>query len=166
MGIGPKTKCLHFSLTGYDLCFAKMGVKKKLEDISIKVSIEMRGMKAMVDFDPEELFAKETKTIQPPKKDESDPPGFYEIISDHCEFMRQILYHFGELPLDLSTKIRNRLNLMITGFYIMMKEIKNTYLTVMVNIFYAVDLMEGYRQQSMSVWSLDQNLARIKKRFH
>ena len=41
MGIGPKTKCLHYAITGYDLRFAKMGVKKKLKDISIKVLIEM-----------------------------------------------------------------------------------------------------------------------------
>ena len=73
MGIGPKTKCLHFSLTGYDLRFAKMGVKKKLEDILIKVSIEIGEMKATVNFDPEELFVKETKTIWPPKKDENQP---------------------------------------------------------------------------------------------
>ena len=51
-GKGPKTKCLYFSITGYVLRFAQMGVKKKLADLSIKVSIEMRGMKVMVDFDP------------------------------------------------------------------------------------------------------------------
>ena len=88
-----------------------MGVKKKLEDISIKVLIEMGEMKATVDFDPEELFVEETKTFRPPKKDESNPPGFYEIISARCEFMRQILYHFGELPLDLSTKIKKLIEL-------------------------------------------------------
>ena len=98
-------------MTGYDLRFAKMGVKKKLKDISIKVSIEMGTMKAMVDFDPEEIFVKETKTIRPQKKDESNPPRFYEIISACCKFMQQILCNFVELPLDLSTKIKKLIEL-------------------------------------------------------
>ena len=88
-----------------------MGVKKKLEDVSIKVSIEMGEMKATVDFDPEELFLEETKTIWPPKKDKSNPPGFHQIISACCKFMQQILYHFGELLLDLSTKIKKFIEL-------------------------------------------------------
>ena len=41
MGKEPKTKRLYFSITGYDLRFAKMGVKKKLEDLSIEVLFEM-----------------------------------------------------------------------------------------------------------------------------
>ena len=88
-----------------------MGVKKKLEDVSIKVSIEMGEMKATVDFNPVELFVKETKTIWPPKKDESNPPRFYEIISACCKFMGHILYNFRELPLDLSTKIKKLIEL-------------------------------------------------------
>ena len=111
MGIGPKTKCFYFVITSYDLCFAKMGVKKKLKDISIKVSIEMGEMKATVDFDPEEFFVKETKTIRPLEKDGSDLLGFHEILSARCEFMRQILDHFGKLPLDLSTKIKKLIEL-------------------------------------------------------
>ena len=88
-----------------------MGVKKKLKDMSIKVSIEMGKMKATVDFDPKELFVEETKTIRPREKDGSDLLGFHEILSARCEFMRQILDHFGKLPLDLSTKIKKLIEL-------------------------------------------------------
>ena len=56
MGIGPKTKCLHFATTGYDLRFAKMGVKKKIEELSIKGLVEMGDVCTNVEFDLDDFF--------------------------------------------------------------------------------------------------------------
>ena len=64
-GKGPKNKRLYFSITGYDLRFAKMGVKKKLEELSIKVLIEMGEVKAYVEFDLEYFFIEATGTFWP-----------------------------------------------------------------------------------------------------
>ena len=81
MGIGPKTKCLHFATTGYDLRFAKMGVKKKIEELSIEVLIEMGDVHTYVEFDLEDFFIEATGTFRPLKKNDGDPPGFYDKIS-------------------------------------------------------------------------------------
>ena len=84
-----------------------MGAKKKLEDFSIEVLIEIGGKKTMVKFDIEDLFIEATGTIRPLKKNDGDPPGFYEILSERCELRRQIWSRFGEIPPDLSTMIKD-----------------------------------------------------------
>ena len=107
MVIGPKTKCLHFSLTGYDLRFAKMGVKKKIEELSIVVLIEMRDVHTYVEFDLEDFFILATGTFWPWKKNDDDSPGFYNKISGRCERMRQRWSRCGDIPPDLSAMIKD-----------------------------------------------------------
>ena len=89
MGIGPKTKCLHFATAGYDLRFAKMGAKKEIEELSIKVLIEMGDVKKYVEFDLEDFFIEATGTFWPWKRNDDDSPGFYDKISGRCERMWQ-----------------------------------------------------------------------------
>ena len=86
---GPKTKHLYFSIKGYDLRFAKMGVKKKIEELSIKVLFEMGDVHTYVEFDLEDFFIEATGTFWPLKKNDNDPPGFYNKISGRCELMQQ-----------------------------------------------------------------------------
>ena len=107
MGIGPKTKCLYFAITGYDLRFAKMGVKKKIEELSIKVLIEMGDVHAYVKFDVEDFFIEATGTFHPWTKNDNDSPGFYNKISGRCERMRQSWSRYGDISPDLSAMIKD-----------------------------------------------------------
>ena len=87
-----------------------MGVKKKLEDLLIKVLIEMGGKKMTVSLNCEDFLIKATRTFRHPKQDDGDPPGFHDILSAPCEFMRQILDHPAEIPPDLLKKIKSMIS--------------------------------------------------------
>ena len=69
----------------------KMGVKKKLEELSIEVLIEMGEVKTYVDFDLKFFFIEATVYFWPLKKNDGDPPGFYNKISGLCECLLQSL---------------------------------------------------------------------------
>ena len=71
--------------------------------------IEMGMQKAMAEWDADVLYDEDKQTIRPPKKDDGDPPGFYEKISAKCEFWRQRWEEDEGLPLDLSTDMKARL---------------------------------------------------------
>ena len=107
MGIGPKTKCLYFAITGYDLRFAKMGVKKKIEELSIAVLIEMGDIHSYAEFDVEDFFIEATGTFQPWKKNDDDSPGFYDRLSGKCEWLWQHWSDDGDIPPDLSAMIKD-----------------------------------------------------------
>ena len=61
----------------------------------------------LVAINPEDLFIETKITIWPLNNHDGDPPGFHQILSAPCKFMRHILAHFGKIPPDLSKKIKN-----------------------------------------------------------
>ena len=86
-----------------------MGNKKKLSDIAFSVTFEMGKQKSVKEWDAGDLYDEDKQTIRPPKKDDGDPPGFYEKISAKCEYLRQRWENDKELPLDLSSDIKARI---------------------------------------------------------
>ena len=84
-----------------------MGIKKKLNDIAIKVTIRMWNKKMTVDFDAEIIFDEVTHTIHPPKKDDGNMSSFYEILLARYEITRQLGDLRGEIPSNLSMKIKS-----------------------------------------------------------
>ena len=74
-----------------------MGVKKKLSDLTVSMTIEMGNQKTSVEFEAETLFNEVKRSIQPAKKDDGDSPSFYENISVRCEYMRQHWERFDEI---------------------------------------------------------------------
>ena len=67
----------------------KMGVKKKISDLAFSMMIKIGNEKMKVEFDADVLCDEDKHTIRPPKKDDGDPPGFYERMLARCETLRQ-----------------------------------------------------------------------------
>ena len=87
----------------------KMGNKKKLSDITFSVTFEMGKQKLTKEWEAEDLYDEDKQTIRPPKKDDGDPPGFYEKLSAKGEYLRQRWEDDKELPLDFSSDIKARI---------------------------------------------------------